>query len=474
LSCSPEADTVSGMDKEISFPALIPQDLQNTFRWLLKVEEFQTVKKLAFSVFKYLPQTNPEASDFMAMTLHKAKFYKDAVPFARKTVELLPTPEAKFNLAKCLNSAALPWEAETTMAEVMRAKPEWLDPKIDHAVYVSMQGRCEEAEASLRKLLVGINPADRNYAVVKFNLGWHEVRNGNFKTGVEYLGIGRKLRIWGAYSFPYSQPMLEPGMNVEGKTILLVGEGGAGDEIINCRFGQILKARGASKIIFTSNQKLQALLSRTPGLDQVITHKDTPPKFDYWAPAMDLPRILGITAEEIPKNAYVNPHPDYVKKWKELIKPSKKLRVGIRWQGNSLYEQDLMRSVPFTMMESFLQIPDVELYSLQKDDGLEERPANSPVVDLSAQLETWEDTSAAISQLDLIISSCTSVPHLASAMGKPVWLFCPINSYYVWAGPDNGKAWYPNVELIRQKEFGSWDDTYKKIFEKLKEAAPRF
>ena len=126
-----------------------------------------------------------------------------------------------------------------------------------------MQGRTDEAEIALRKLMVGMDPNEKNYAVLRFNLGWHEIKNGNFKTGIEYLGIGRKLRIWGAYSFPYPQPMLQPGMDVSGKTVLLVGEGGAGDEIINSRFGQTLKARGA-KTIFTTNQKLDSLLSRTP------------------------------------------------------------------------------------------------------------------------------------------------------------------------------------------------------------------
>jgi hypothetical protein len=287
------------------------------------------------------------------------------------------------------------------------------------------------------------------------------------------LGIGRQLRIWGAYSFPYPQPMLQPGIDVSGKTVLLVGEGGAGDEIINSRFGQILKARGA-KTIFTTNQKLDSLLSRTPGLDKVITHKDRPPGIDYWAPVMDLPRILGVDAEEIPKNPYISAQPSYIKKWQNIIKPSKKLKVGVRWAGNSLYEQDLMRSVPFSMMDSFLQIPDIEVYSLQRDDGVEEITPGSKVVDLSTNLETWEDTAAAISQLDLVISSCTSVPHLASAMGKPVWLFCPLSSYYVWAGPDNGTSWYPQVQLVRQTEFGSWEKPYQIIFEKLKASAQKF
>ena len=382
------------MQKDITFPTFIPADVQNTFRWLLKVEEFQTIKALAESVYKYLPKDNPEASDFMAMMLHKAKMYREAVPYARITAQILPSAEAKFNLAKCLNAAALPAEAEQVMAEVVREKPNWIDPVIDHAVYVAAQGRFDEAEQRLRSLLSRVKEDEKNYAVVQFNLGWHEIRAGHFSNGVRMLGIGRQLRIWGAYTFPYKQPMLQDRMPVQGKKILIVGEGGAGDEIINVRFAQTLKARGASHVFFTSNHKLNSLLSRSPGLDKVITHADQPPDFDYWAPAMDLPRILGIEANEIPNKPYVIASKDLQKKWQERIPKTGKLRLGIRWQGNSLYEQDLMRSVPFSLMETFLNIPGVEVYSLQRDSGLEERPLDSKVVDLSPYLTSWEETAA--------------------------------------------------------------------------------
>ncbi|MFS4459086.1 hypothetical protein [Bdellovibrio sp. HCB2-146] len=458
------------MQKEISFPSFIPQDVQNTFRWLIKVEEFNTIRALAESVYKFLPKDNPEVTDFMAMVLHKAKMYREAVPYARQTVAMLPTPEAKFNLAKCLNSAAFPAEAEKVMAEVVKERPDWIDPVIDHAVYVAAQGRFDEAEAELRTLLNRVGTADRNYAVVQFNLGWHEIRAGHFKEGIRMLGIGRTLRIWGAYSFPYPQPMLTEGVDVRNKDILIVGEGGAGDEIINARFAQTLRDRGA-RVFFASNHKLESLLARSPGIEKAFSQKQAPPAFDYWAPAMDLPRILELNSEDIPKNSYITPVEGLVKEWSKRIPNNGKLRIGVRWQGNALYEQDLMRSVPFNLMETFVNIPGVEVYSLQRDSGLEERPADSKVVDLAPYLNTWEDTAAAISNLDLVISSCTSVPHLAAAMGKPVWLFCPLSSYYVWAGPDNGRAWYPQVELHRQKEFGNWEHTYKDIYSKLEKLA---
>ena len=74
-----------------------------------------------------------------------------------------------------------------------------------------------------------LRPGDKNADVIRFNLGWHQLRNGRFKLGMEYLGIGRKLKIWGAYTLRRPEPLVDATSDLSGKTVLLMGEGGAGD-----------------------------------------------------------------------------------------------------------------------------------------------------------------------------------------------------------------------------------------------------
>jgi tetratricopeptide (TPR) repeat protein len=447
-----------------SLAAPLPPPLHETLQWLLKIEDFETVRCLALTAARFMPSEDPSATDYIAAVLHKSKHYRDAVRYAAETVRMLPdSAEARFNAAKCFNSAGSPAEAERHVRVALAQRPGWLDAKLDLAVYISSQGRFEEAARILESLLQELPPDSRDVDVVNFNLGWHRVRQGRFKEGMAKLSIGRKLKIWGARSYRFEQPELRPATDLRGKVVLICGEGGAGDEMIAARFGQTIRDRGGEALFFTA-KPLASLLSRVPGLSGVVAADQvSKTRFDYWAPGMDLVQNLGLDLSEIPNRPYVSADPAYVQRWRERLPGGRALKVGIRWQGNPLYEAALMRSVPFKLLESLADIPGVELYSLQRDAGSEERPADSPVKDLGPLLRTWEDTAAAIENLDLVISSCTSIPHLAAAMGKPTWILPPLNSYYIWATPGDRSAWYASVRLFRQRRLDDWEEPIRNV-----------
>lgn len=443
----------------------LPHSARETLDWLLQMEEFTAARPLIEVLARLLPPDNPEASDFIASAWMRSKHYANAVRQARHTLKLLPTATgAKFNLAKCLNSAALPAEAEYYMRQVVEESPGWVDPKIDLAVYIAAQGRNDEAMQMLLSILENIDPHDANIDVVRFNLGWHFLRLGQFKKGIRYLGLGRRLRIWGAFGRQYMKPSIDEHTDVSGKTVMVVGEGGAGDEIINARFAANIEARGG-RVVWITGQGFEGVLRRTPGISAVLPQAEMAGvKYDYWAPAMDLPRLLDLDYPDLGRPAYIAADPAVVARWQQHIphRPGR-LRVGLRWQGNQLYEQDLMRSVPFAQLADLTAVDGIDFYSLQRDAGAEERPHDSPVVDLAPLLRTWDDTAAAIHHLDLVISSCTSVPHLAAAMGKPTWVLCPINAYYVWAMPGTSSPWYPQVTLFRQVRNKCWDEPLSEL-----------
>ena len=109
-------------------------------------------------------------------------------------------------------------------------------------------------------------------------------------------------------------------------------------------------------------------------------------------------------------------------------------------------------------------IPNTTFYSLQRDentiDGL-------PFADMQEKMKSWDETANIIADLDLVISSCTSIAHLSAAMGKPTWIVIPIMPYYTWSVPGEKSAWYDSVRLFRQEKFGEWDEPFQKIREEL-------
>ena len=120
--------------------------------------------------------------------------------------------------------------------------------------------------------------------------------------------------------------------------------------------------------------------------------------------------------------------------------------------------------VLLTLRINLHEVPNTTLFSLQRDencvDGL-------PFGDLREQMKTWEDTSSIIAGCDLIITSCTSIAHLAGALGVKTWVVVPVLPYYTWAIPGTTSKWYDSVRIFRQKRYGEWEDVFNEIREEL-------
>jgi hypothetical protein len=102
---------------------------------------------------------------------------------------------------------------------------------------------------------------------------------------------------------------------------------------------------------------------------------------------------------------------------------------------------------------------DAEFISLQRDEGVDSCPAWVKQVPLN----TWEDTRAAVASCDLVISSCTSVSHLAAAMGVETWVVIPVMGYFLYAMEGDTCPYYDSMKLFRQETFGEWEVPFNKI-----------
>jgi hypothetical protein len=93
----------------------------------------------------------------------------------------------------------------------------------------------------------------------------------------------------------------------------------------------------------------------------------------------------------------------------------------------------MAKSLPLAALAPLARVPNVAFYSLQKFAGAHDPAAHVPpqglrLVDWTAELADFADTSALVAALDLVISVDTSVAHLAGALGKRVWVLLPANA----------------------------------------------
>lgn len=253
------------------------------------------------------------------------------------------------------------------------------------------------------------------------------------------------------------------GEPLAGKVLYVHSEQGAGDVINSLRFLPVLREMGA-KIVFDTYLDVLALLAQTEGARQ--TDDDlTEATPDYQVRLMDVPVMLNWGLSDIPNLPYLSPAPNLIAHWEgvlEEVSPRRpdKLRVGLVWAGNPLQRNDVNRSMALSDFAPLACMPGIEWVSLQKGAGaieLTSVPDGMPLTALGERLDTFGDTAAAISHLDLVITVCTSVAHVAGAMGKPVWILVTArHPDYRWHEDGDSSEWYPSARLFRLQQPGQW------------------
>lgn len=322
---------------------------------------------------------------------------------------------------------------------------------LDEALSYAINGAPERSEEILR------DQPQNDYRVL-FNLGWHEMRKGNMKKAFEHFNYGRFIDVFGLPALPGKIWKDEP---LEGKTLLFRCEGGYGDQILNFRFAKRFEEMGA-RVLVSCAPELKALFSRH-GFICVDNEVIMCAHYDYWVPAMSAAYVLGMEYEDLDGSPFIFPTEP-----RKLFSKPGTLKVGIRWSGSPEFEDEQHRRFPPELMINLNDIPNTTFYSLQRDENLVD---GLPFGDMREQMKTWDETANIIAGCDVIITSCTSVAHLAGAMGKPTWIVTPVMPYYTWVVPGNTSRWYDSVKLFRQERYGEWEAPFQKIREELTKLA---
>ena len=331
---------------------------------------------------------------------------------------------------------------------------------IDQQLNLMIRGRVDEAW-KISEMLQEQDPTNIRHL---FNRGWFLINQGKYQEGFQSLEAGRFVRVYGSPQLPTNKPIWNQE-NLTNKTVIINMEGGFGDCIIYVRFAKEIQKRGG-KCILCCSPSLFGLFSRIEGVEKCIhlaQVKDTP--HDFWIPSFSCSWLFGHTFETLPNDPYIKPYDLSVDVWKNFIN-SKKIKVGIRWSGSPQFEHQQFRIFPAEPLIDLYKYNQLQLYSLQKDNDIKELPEE--IVDLQHLLISWDDTAAAIYNMDLVITSCTSIAHLSAAMGKPTWVIVPLLPYHIWAYGDRHSPWYKdNVRIFRQKEFGDWNKPFELLYKEL-------
>jgi Flp pilus assembly protein TadD len=430
----------------------------------------------------------------------------DAVSCYQQALKLAPnTPEVLVGLGNALHALGRTDEAEAHLRQAIALRPGYAQAHNNLGSLRTWQGRPAEAMASLQEAL-RLQP---NYVEAHNNLGYAfkelgrldeaeaefnealrlapEFADAHWNRAILWLLRGDTERGWPEYEWRWPAQGLAPreftqprwdGSPLEGRTILLHAEQGLGDTIQFIRFAPLVAERGG-RVVVECQPPLARLLATAAGIDQVVPRGESLPAFDVHAPLLSVPGLLQTTLGTIPSGVpYLQVDPGLVQHWRRELESFEGRKIGIAWQGNPAFRGDRQRSVPLSQFAPLAAVPGVQLISLQVGPALEQirGVANqSQVHDLTPRrrpdVDGFQDTAAIMMNLDLVTSTDTSVPHLAGALGVPVWLALAHAADWRWLLDRGDSPWYPTMRLFRQDKPGDWPALFTAMAEELRRTA---
>lgn len=398
---------------------------------------------------------------------NKAKKFNKSLIYGEKAIELCEDVQQslamKANLSKVYLSANKPLKALECYNYLMEYSDIPDEMLLDYSAALFACNRKAESFEIISKLEEDIWKFDSRTAdSILFNKGVHLISQGDFKGGMDHLAVGRKLNVFGTYTKEVNGLSEWNGYIQPGKHLLFVSEGGIGDEIINVRFVKRLASAGM-KVSIMSSHKVSAIYDHLPFVKKITPTEFKKSDYDMWTPMMDLPHVMNLDFDDLWDGPYLESKDENHNKFSSIITGN--FKVGIRWAGNPRYDHELHRTLSLQgILQALPENRDWNLYSLQRDIGTEQLTSDLPVKDLSGYLETFDDLLGAINNLDLIITSCTSVAHAACAMGKRTIVIIPIMEYYTWAeGKPTSSFYGDNLRLIRQITPETWKEAYDEL-----------
>jgi tetratricopeptide (TPR) repeat protein len=364
------------------------------------------------------------------------------------------------------------------LSEALASYDHALALKPDHVEALNNRGNALQGLNRIGEALTSFDKAIEirpDYDEAHLNRSCLRLLAGDLEPGWEEYEWRWRTSATAPWRRDFVQPLWLGEQPLEGRTILLHDEQGFGDAIQFVRYLPLVAAR-AAKVILEVQPPLKALLSGVEGASLVLGRGEELPEFDYRCPLVSLPLAFKTRLDTIPATVpYLSASEDRVIKWKQRLPASRTRRIGIAWAGNPAFNGDRSRSIGLPRFSPLLSVAGVEFYSIQRElregdrDILNSHPH---VVHLGDTITDFDDTAAIISLLDLVISSDTSVVHLAGAMGRPLWILLQYVADWRWLLDRGDSPWYPTARLFRQPEMGDWESVVARVGQELMSPGP--
>jgi hypothetical protein len=364
---------------------------------------------------------------------------------------------------------------------------------------VELDPRSAEAHYNEGGALLSLNRLDeavqsllRGYALAPALAG------GRLMLGMALLKLGRYSEGWphAEYFMAHRGPGARrsvladllpewQGETIDNRSLIVQCDYGFGDAIQYVRFMPALKERGAAHITLVCPASLKTLFKSVREIDTLKStdeHLDLR-QADYWCYLSSLPYRLDVTLSSLAEqHPYLAARSAQIRHWGRRMDqtlPAGLPRVGLvsagRCRTDDLHAKhmDERRSLPHVnLYRPLLALHGVAFVSLHKDPDKRAQWRNLPeakrTFDFMAEVDDFADTAALVRNLDLVITTDTSVAHLAGAVGTPCWLLLNVDCDWRWLHARTDSPWYPGtMRLFRQPRPDAWNVVIDEVVDAL-------
>lgn len=309
---------------------------------------------------------------------------------------------------------------------------------------------------------------DEDGDLAKLNLAQICLRQGRLEEGWRYYEHRRSRKRRSSFGFPEWQ-----GEPLAGKRLLIWQDQGLGDVILFAGMYQEVIEQGG-QVLIECERKLLPLVRRSFPDATVLprtatnSHPLLQGNIDYHIAGGSMPRWLRPTLASFPKPVVANLRVDRDRAayWRQTLnRLGDEIKVGICWRSSvSKGRRDLSYS-EIAEWEAIFALPGVSLVNLQYDQcepELEQadkmfgkKVVNFREIDM---FDDIDETTALISQLDLVITAPTLVSRLAAGVGVPTIL---MTTFFDWSQFNcEQDPWTANMLRFSRR----WDQSWPEIF----------
>jgi tetratricopeptide (TPR) repeat protein len=397
----------------------------------------------------------------------KAERFGMAYNVYQRCCDLRPNQaEIYVNMGMCVEEVR-PDEAIKHFRKAQRLQPDNANAYANEGLIALQQANPKRCIYLSDKALE-LNPKSLS-ALQNRSLGYLMERD--FKRGFRdfYKTLGVDSREHRDYGCEEWTPDSEPG------TIVVYLEQGCGDGVMYASCIPDLIADGF-EVIIDAESRLEGVFKTSFPECHVYGDRfnKTSRVLDYHKPRYQtaigqLPYKYRKKESDFPGSPYMAVDPDLKVMWGALFDTFKGKKVGVAWRGGRSRTGKRRRSMELCDLEPVFNNGNTYINLEYKEVALELlfKYSLKHYPKVTGKGQDFDELFALVSQLDYVVTACTTVVYIAGSLGIPCIVLVPEQPGYRYHLEGESFPWYSSVYLVRQK--GSWRECAERVASLIKE-----